>query len=97
MNTAGMLVIGRSFGITIFELFKVHFYVTSGGQCLAGSMGSPIWSDCLNFLGVEFQGVCAAVSSPSLGSCKPPDGFQVSAGAGLVVGEVPSLVVFGPT
>lgn len=59
-------------------------------------MGSPVWSDCPNFLGVELQGVCAALSSPSLGACKPPDGFQISAGVGQVVGEVPPLVVFGP-
>ena len=70
--------------------------MTSGGRCLAGPMGSPVWSDCPNVLGVELQGVCAALSSPSLGACKPPDGFQISAGVGQVVGEVPPLVVFGP-
>lgn len=58
------------FGITVFELFKVHhcesmqaFLCDLRGWYLAGPVGSPAWSNCPSFPWVELQGVCAVVSS----------------------------------
>lgn len=66
------------------------------GQCLAGPVGSPAPSGCLSVPGVELQGVHAVVSTPAaLDACTPPEGFHTPAAPGLVVREVPSVVVSG--
>lgn len=68
------------------------------GQCLAGPVGSPAPSDCQRPWGGIAGCTCNSErpSSPAaLDACTPPDGFHTPAASGLVVREVPSVVVSG--